>query len=223
MTKRILGILVAVLMVMALIPMSAFAKDAKTVAPTRDTQTWDFEGETTGWTLVDNDGDGFNWQLASVAMAGYIVPAYSGADCISSKSYDADAGALTPDNWAISPAITADDLSAVTMTFWAQAQDASYPQEHFGVAVGNSADPSEMVMVQEWDMTASVTRATGNWYQYTVTLNGVEDVEPGTIYFAIRHFNCSDWFYLNVDLVEVTVEGGSVEPTDPPVDPTEPP
>ncbi|MBR3486574.1 MAG: DUF2436 domain-containing protein, partial [Clostridia bacterium] len=224
MTKRILSILVAVLMVMALVPMSALAKDARTFVPTRDTQTWDFEGETDGWTFVDNDGDGFNWELASVAMAGYIVPAYSGADCISSMSYESTAGALTPDNWAITPAINADDLSAVTMTFWAQAQDADYPQEHFGVAVGNTPDPDAMIMVDEWDMTASVTRDNGNWYQYTVTLNGVEGVEAGTIYFAIRHFNCSDWFYLNVDTVEVTVDAAApVDPTEPPVDPTEPP
>ncbi len=224
MTKRILSILVAVLMVMALVPMSALAKDARTFVPTRDTQTWDFEGETDGWTFVDNDGDGFNWELASVAMAGYIIPAYSGADCISSMSYDFEEGALHPDNWAITPAITADDLSAVTMTFWAQAQDADYPQAHFGVAVGNTPDPGAMIMVDEWDMTASVTRDSGNWYQYTVTLNGVEGVEAGTIYFAIRHFNCSDWFYLNVDTVEVTVDATApVDPTEPPVDPTEPP
>ncbi len=224
MAKRLLSILVAVLMVMALVPMSALAKDARTFVPTRDTQTWDFEGETDGWTFVDNDGDGFNWELASVAMAGYIIPAYSGADCISSMSYESTAGALTPDNWAITPAINADDLSAVTMTFWAQAQDADWPEEHFGVAVGNTPDPDAMIMVDEWDMTASVTRDNGNWYQYIVNLNGVEGVEAGTIYFAIRHFNCSDCFYLNVDTVEVTVDATTpVDPTEPPVDPTEPP
>ena len=173
MTRRVLSILVAVLMVMALIPMSALAKDAKPLTPTRETLSWDFEGETDGWTFVDNDGDGFNWELASVAMEGYIVPSYSGADCISSMSYDFDAGPLNPDNWAISPAINADDLSAVTLTFWAQAQDADYPSEHFGVAAGNTPEPDGMVMVSEWDMTASVTRATGTWYQYTVTIDGI--------------------------------------------------
>ena len=224
MTRRVLSILVAVLMVMALIPMSALAKDAKPLTPTRETLSWDFEGETDGWTFVDNDGDGFNWELASVAMEGYIIPSYSGADCITSMSYDSVAGPLNPDNWAISPAINADDLSAVTLTFWAQAQDADYPSEHFGVAAGNTPEPDGMVMVSEWDMTASVTRATGTWYQYTVTIDGVEGVDPGTIYFAIRHFNCTDWFYLNVDLVEVTIDAETpVDPTEPPVDPTEPP
>lgn len=214
--KRFFSILVAILMVMALIPMSVFAQDTKAPATRGETITWDFEGETDGWTFVDNDGDGYNWQLASVLMAGYLIPAYNGEDCISSQSYISGVGALTPDNWAISPAVNADDLSAVTMSFWAQAQDADWAQEHFGVAVGNSADPSEMEMISEWDMTASVTRDSGNWYQYTVTLENASELQPGEIFFAIRHFNCTDWFYINVDCVEVTVEE-SVTPPDQPI------
>ena len=212
MTRKLLSMLIALAMAAALIPAGAFAAGAAEAGtlPTRDTVTWDFENGTEGWTLVDNDGDGYNWELASVAMAGYLISPYSGADMLTSKSYDAYAGALLPDNWAITPALYANDLSAVGFSFWACAQDADWPQEHFGVFVGNSAEPTNMVQVREWDMTASVTREMGNWYHYEVDLSGVSGIEPGEIYFAVRHFNCSDWFYLDVDLVSAS--GVSLEP-----------
>ena len=63
-------------------------------------------------------------------------------------------------------------------------------------------------MVQEWTMTAKGerysgprgTRDQGNWYQYTVDLSAYAGEGR---YIAIRHFNCSDWFYLDVDDIEL--------------------
>ncbi len=216
MIRKLTSMLIALAMVMALIPAGALAGSAERAGalPVRDNLTWDFENGVEGWTFVDGDGDGYNWELASVAMAGYLISAYSGEDMLTSKSYDSMAGALHPDNWAFTPALYAYDLSAVGFGFWACAQDADYPYEHFGVFVGNSADPAQMIQVETWDMTASVNRAMGSWYHYTVDLSGVNGIEPGEIYFAIRHFNCTDWFYLDVDLVEaegVSLEGGEPE------------
>ena len=182
-------------------------------------ETWDFEDSTTtGWTLVDADGDGYNWMLASEKMStGYGHNA--SIDCLLSQSYDNNYGVLYPDNWAITPAIEAEDLSAVSFSFYAAAQDNAYASEHFGIYVGNSTTTGSMVLINEYTMTAK-TRTQGNWYQFTVDLSGVTGIEAGTIYFAIRHFNCSDMFYLLVD--DVTVGGGGGEPGETP-DPTTPP
>ena len=180
-------------------------------------ESQDFEDSSMGdWTTIDADGDGFDWQLASVLMAGYTIPSHGeGEDCVSSQSYDSDAGALTPDNYLVSPQITLGG----SITFWAQAQDASYAAEHFGVAVSTTGntDANDFTTIQEWTMTAksgskagngnymtrSGNRASGTWYQFTVDLSAYS----GQGYVAIRHFNCTDWFYLNVD--DIVIESAS--------------
>jgi len=194
-----------------------------------DELAYSFEGDFEGWTTIDADGDGFNWELASVLMAGYIIPSHDGEDCVSSQSYDSDAQVpLTPDNYLVSPQI----ILGGSLTFWACAQDASYAAEHFGVAVsvtGNTS-PRDFTTIQEWDMTAKrveaplankvlrqylskngnrANRDQGTWYQYTVDLSGYQGVAG---YVAIRHFDCTDKFYLDVDDITI-VEGvlGDIE------------
>ena len=95
--------------------------------------TYSFEGSMDGWTTIDADNDGYNWQLASVLMAGYLIPSHDGEDCISSQSYASGVGPLTPDNYLVSPQGQYSQIS-----FWACAQDASYPGEHYGVAVSTT-------------------------------------------------------------------------------------
>ena len=187
-------------------------------------ETESFEGSLNGWTTIDADGDNYNWELASELMAGYIIPSHEGEDCVSSQSYDSDAGPLTPDNYLVSPQVALGG----SITFWASAQDANYAAEHFGVAVSTTSntDASAFTTIQEWTMTAKKSagdcksiydngnylvknrgnRASGEWYQYTVDLSAYAGQ---TGYVAIRHFNCSDMFYLNVD--DITIYSPATE------------
>lgn len=179
--------------------------------------TYSFEGTFDGWTTIDADGDGFCWEQASVLMAGYSIPSHDGADCVTSQSYDANAGALNPNNYLVSPVKAAYNM----ITFWACAQDADWAAEHFGVAVSTNSNnnPADFAMVDEWTMTAKRVNAAaeanvagktrgeksqGEWYEYTVDLSSYAG-QP--IWVAIRHFNCTDQFYLDVD--EVTLYGSS--------------
>ena len=173
--------------------------------PTPPGQTvYDFEDSSfQGWTSIDADGDGYNWQVASNVMStGY---GHNGSnDCVLSQSYYGGV-VLYPDNYFVSPQVTLGG----TFSFYACAQDASYAAEHFGVAVSTTGNTSAsaFTMLQEWTMTAKgngaptkVTRdgsrVQGNWYQYTIDLSAYAGQ---TGYVAIRHFNCSDMFYLDVD------------------------
>jgi len=186
-------------------------------APSGMTYNFD-DGTMQGWTVIDSDGDGNGWDLGSAVMgAGYGHN--SSSDLVLSKSYDNSIGVLTPDNYLVSPSkIAAQNGAAIS--FWACAQDASYAAEHFGVAVstGSNTNASDFTTIQEWTMTAKGpqggtsddaasirgTRAQGSWYQYTVDLSSYAGQE---IWVAIRHFNCSDWFYLDVD--DITLGDGS--------------
>ena len=155
------------------------------------------------WTLIDADGDTKNWM--SNLKANVNSQGYESVGHIFSQSYENYLGALNPDNWAITPAIQAD--LGIYISLWACTQDAAWPSEHFGVYVGNKPDVSDMVELGQYTMTPVVTRDQGNWYNYTFNVDDLFGILPGEIYIAIRHFDCSDWFQLNIDNIEVFVDG----------------
>ena len=160
-----------------------------------DTLRWDFEGTMDGWTTIDADGDGYNWQLSSVLMAGYLLDPHSGEDMLSSESYhSATSTPLNPDNWLVSPQVYLDG----TFMMFACAQDTSFPAEHFGVYVSTTSntDVASFVKLDEWTLSYGNTRESSPWFVYAVDLSAYAG-QMG--YIAVRHFNCYDQFYLNVD------------------------
>ena len=157
------------------------------------------------WTTIDADGDGFTWVLGSACGGIYLAEGgslegsghNSSTDLVVSGSFtnvdqdgDGYGDALTPDNYLVSPQLTLGG----TFEFWACAQDAGYPAEVFGVAVsitGNTS-ASDFTTIQQWTMTAKQ----GGWYNYRVDLSEYEGIDG---YIAIRHFDCTDQFLLDVD------------------------
>lgn len=159
----------------------------------------------TGWTTIDGDGDGYDWD-ATMGFAGHS------GDCISSASYVNNVGALTPNNWLISPAVTL--TNNATLTFWVCAQDASYAYEHYGVYISTTGtDTSNFTLLFQEDMDANGgARTQGAWKQKTVNL---ASYTGQTIHIAFRHFNCTDAYWLNLDDVEIFAQ-----PTDPTISAT---
>ncbi len=142
----------------------------------------DFENGQGGFTCVDSDGDGFNWYWES----GYATN--SGQSSMISHSYYNNYGALTPDNWLISPEVKLID----EFSFYACGQDPSWCEENFAVYVSTNGmeDLSQFVQVSEEFV------ATGQMKKYTVDLS---QFEGKTGYVAIRHFNVTDQYILVVD------------------------
>lgn len=177
-----------------------------------------FEGFEDGipadWALIDADGDNHWWYLASVLMPppSFSFFPHSGEDMISSESFSnmVGVGPLHPDNYIVTPLLHVTEGSV--FSFWACAQDRNYPAEHFGVAVstGSQTDADDFVTIQEWTLTAKDGRQHGEWYQYSVDLSAYAGQ---AIYVAIRHFNCYDNFYLNVDDVEFTTGSKAAAPS----------
>ena len=182
--------------------------------PTPPTGGWteNFEsGLPSGWATIDADGDGYDWVSASSTMGtGY---GHNGSsDLMLSMSYNNSVGPLNPNNYLVTPQVT--PTAGSTVSFSACAQDNLYAAEHFGVAVstGSQTSASGFTMLQEWTMTAKDggvpapgrggdLRTQGNWYEYSVDLSSYAGQN---IYIAIRHFNCTDMFYLDVDDVTFT-------------------
>ncbi len=164
---------------------------------------WDFEDEAQleGWMILDNDGDGYCWEYVNnTGLETGRFNTHSGEGVMVSASYDNDTQtALYPDNWLISPTVTLKK----SVSLWASGQDASYAAEKFAiyVCVGTPTSLDDFVKVGPDKVT------TGNFVQYAFDLSEYEGQE-GCI--AIRHYNVSDMFYLNVD--DITLSDEMVEP-----------
>ena len=170
-------------------------------------ETQDFEDSSLGeWTTIDADGDGYGWELFS-ACTSYLsnAPGTGGGhndsqDMVTSGSYTNVAStALNPDNYLVSPLVTLGG----NISFWAKGQDSNYPAEVFGVAVSTTgnADPADFTMV------GANKTATGEWTQYTFDLSAYS----GEGYVAIRHYNVTDMFLLDIDDIVITkpIENGT--------------
>ncbi|MBQ9356933.1 MAG: choice-of-anchor J domain-containing protein [Prevotella sp.] len=123
----------------------------------------DFEaGLPEGWNILDNDGDGYTWALQD--MSNSQKSAHSGNFCLRSDSYDNDLGALTPDNWFVSPKTKLNG----TFSFWAWGLDPSYAAEHFAVFMSTDGD--------NFDQISEEFVATGDMTQYSVEIPSVSVV-----------------------------------------------
>jgi len=152
----------------------------------------DFEaGIPETWGNIDADGDNYNWyQFAPTnPLDAAGNPTVLGTACATSASYDNSTHTeLTPDNWLVTPLV---DLGG-TLSVWLRGQDPSYAAEHFAIYVsttGNTAEDFTTELVPE-------TVATGVYVEYTADLSEYAGQQG---YIAIRHFNCTDQFRLNVD------------------------
>ncbi len=146
----------------------------------------DFEnGFPSGWTTIDNDGDGYNW-FVTTSLSSYC---HSGTHVMASESWHRNSNtALTPDNWLVSPQI---ELQGI-MKVWLCARDSYYSDEHFAIylsTTGNSVSDFSTILVPE-------TIVTGEFLGYTADLSAF----AGQLgYIAIRHFNCTNMDQLYLD------------------------
>ena len=137
-----------------------------------------------GWTAIDADGDGNCWDKTD------DIPDYAhgGSAFMSSASYHNDKGVLTPDNWLVSSRLPLNGMLKV----WMKGQDPNDFLEHVAIYVsttGNEVSDFTDIILPE-------TVVTNEYVEYIVNLSQYGG-EQG--YIAIRHFNCSDQYRLDVD------------------------
>ena len=159
-----------------------------------------------GWTFLDRDMDGYNWTWAE----GQVTP-YDGASMMMSNSYVNGGGALTPDNWAFSPAMDLSAYEDANFAFYAKGQDAKYSGEVFAVYAGTSTYIGDMTKISA-DFTA-----TGEWTKYVASLKDFAGQKE--VYVAIRHYDVTDMFALDVDNAMLLTADGEPEPEPQPIEP----
>ena len=156
----------------------------------------DCEGQMTNWILVDADGDTRNW------VKNGRTETHSGSGNMASQSWISGVGAITPDNWLISPllGIPADRAD---VDWWEYSPEVNDYDEHYGLYVSPncSTNPNDFVLVSEYDVPASKT-----WRNVTASLNAYRGQ---VVRIAFRHFNCTDKFWLVVDDIRLTGDGAA--------------
>jgi len=174
-------------------------------APSRNVQTAifseDFENGLGTWITIDNDGDTYDWDSSLNVSTQWN--AHSGSGCATSASWvNSTVGAVTPDNWLISPSIDLSNITGTVFLEWfVEGQDQTWANEVYRVLVSttgiNTTDFTEVYP----DETVQAAGPDGNNY-WKRTLD-ISQFDGQTIHVAFQHHNCTDQFYLNIDDVSV--------------------
>ena len=159
---------------------------------------YDFEdGTLQGWTTLDGDGDGHNWEPSIGGMG------HNSNGMALSYSRDFFTGdSLTPNEYLVSPRLVLSEDGPV-IRFYVCALDEIYPAEHFGVSISTTVndDPLAFTLLSQWTIVAKdAGNRQGNWYNYTVDLSAYAGQE---VYVAIRHHYCSGQSAICIDDIEI--------------------
>lgn len=170
-------------------------------------QVWkaDFNDEDiSDWTLYDDDGDGFMWgDIFQITNTGgtAVTP-------VSLISRSWQQVALTPDNWAITPAI---DISkaqgTLTLSWITQVAAAAWDLEKYSVYVSTSPDQAAL-LASPVKLTETLGQGTNAGTPINHTLDLTSFIGQPQIYIAFRHFDCTDQDFLSLD--DVTVKATSL-------------
>jgi len=143
------------------------------------------------WTSIDADGDGHNWNWDSY----HVIQRYA-----SSQSYINGIGALTPDNYLITPQINLHGMSGkLTVAYQIGAASATYFAEHYQIAISTTDNQASSFtnIIKEETLPDTLGNAWGT------RLYDISQFFGQNIYIAWRHFNCTDMYKLMLDSIFV--------------------
>ena len=170
------------------------------------TETFDVSSASRNcWTTFDADHDGYNW--STLMLVDEYSYEYTEANMMISESYNED-GALTPDNWLISPKIQTVAADTIKLGWTVYAFGSStYAAEHYAAYVSTTTtDTSAFTLLGEWTLSANDNQGTRMSIDLTAYAGQA-------IYVAFRHFNCTDMFYMGIDSVVVNAVAGQAPVT----------
>lgn len=167
-------------------------------------ETWDTPG---AWSVTDEDGDGFTWDLFDLTAQGTALDA-QGAIAYS-ESYDAFNGTgniYFPDNYLISSAM---DLSAETGTVMfdfslgsVESTGSGFYEEFISVYVLNSPVlPTAADILLETPIYSQALTAGQTMFPQSFDISSFAG--QSQVYVVFRHHNCSDEFYIVLDDISV--------------------
>lgn len=163
----------------------------------------------TGWQTVDYDGDSYDWFFDYTFKSNYdgskklkddYKPAHTGVGQAASQSYVNYVGAVTPDNWLISPQVSIPASGDIELSYWVTGQDPDWSEEHIEVWISTTGDTVPTDFTDQVD-DYTCDSGTDAWQERNVDLSSYAGED---IYIAFRHCDVSDMFILKLDDVSVS-------------------
>ncbi len=147
----------------------------------------------TCWQFIDQDGDGYCWDYQNYSGGSY---GHNSAGVVASASFINNYGALTPNNWMITPELTI-PAEGATISWYVDALDDNYYQEYYSVLVSTTgANPS--------DFTYTIFAGVMDSPSWTKKSRSLAGFAGQTIRVAFRHHNVTDQFVMLIDDINVT-------------------
>ena len=160
-----------------------------------------FENGLGNWTLVNTDGDSYNWQAVDLTsnFSGQFT-AKDGSYVAMSRSWiSSSIGAVTPDQWLISPQI--ENLGGI-LKYYIMDDGKNY-QENYRIYVSTTGNSiSDFVPVTDDMQSPNVA----SWTEVTIDLSSYKD-QAG--YIAFRHYDCTDKDFMFIDALTLTTIPGA--------------
>ena len=141
------------------------------------------------WTLLDKDGDGYQWNY------------YKGA-ATSDSWVSGGVGAVTPENYLISPLIEIGKTTdAVLLNFDIAAGDSDYPEENYRVIVSESpitlANCRQATILRDW---TALDATYGDFKTESIDMTAYKGK---SVYIGFVHGNCTDCYYILLKNIKV--------------------
>jgi hypothetical protein len=161
------------------------------------------------WQIIDLDGDTQNWGVYDLTAGGGVGTTFdSKAEVLGSWSWDPETElALTPDNWAISPAINLTGYTSANLSWGAGSPNAAFFAEKYSVYVVTAADAAGLgaALAAATPVYTETLAAGDTWYSRNVSISSFDNTN--NVYIAIRHYDCTDQVILIMDDFTVTASG----------------
>jgi len=161
--------------------------------------TTDFSDDTyPGWAFYDQDGDGNNWgdqNQITDGMGGFVTP-----PSLISRSWQGTP--LTPDNWAVSPAIDLTNASGtIDLEYITQVAAQAWDEEKYSLYISTSDDINVLTT-----LTPDLTETLGDPFDAGTPVTHNFDLSGfagQVIYVVFRHWDCTDEDFLAIHSIEV--------------------
>ena len=148
-----------------------------------ETFSYPFNMTLAGWTLIDGDNDGRNWELGFDPFGGV------GAYCATSLSSSDGVTSLNADNYLVSPLVLIGQKSVLTFevtSHWSNRRD------HYGIAISTASpnNPDDFTVIFD-------EKAAYEWHTKTIELGAYAG---RYVYIAFRHYDANGF---KIDLKNV--------------------
>jgi hypothetical protein len=154
--------------------------------------TEDFEnGINPCWQNLDNDGDSYAWMLYTDVFPTLDPAGHSGTNCITSASYINNVGALSPENWLVTPEFSV-PAEGATLSWWSKAVDPSFAGDYYEVRIGVGGNYTT-VFALSGDLPS-------DWEYASIAL---ADYAGQNITVAFVHTNSNDEYIMMMDDISV--------------------